>query len=109
MASQPLTADMIAYYKAHADDTLQPNLIAAGVCGLIIAYAAVTARVFARRASGPKFGWDDWLILASLVCRAFRLSKAPSRTCHFGTILTSVGSSFRLWRLNTLQRFDWRW
>ena len=61
------TPQMIAYYKAHADDTLQPNEIATGVCGTVIAYVAVIARVLARRASGSKFGWDDWLIVASLV------------------------------------------
>ena len=66
-AASSFTPQLIAYYKAHANETLQPNEIAAGVCGLVIAYTAVVARVFARRASGTKFGWDDWLIVASLV------------------------------------------
>ena len=73
MAAASFTPQMIAFYKEHANDTLQPNEIATGVCGLVIAYTAVLARVWARRASASKFGWDDWLIAVSLVGLKARL------------------------------------
>ncbi|KAL9046362.1 MAG: hypothetical protein Q9214_000785 [Letrouitia sp. 1 TL-2023] len=61
------TPQQIQWYKEHASDNLQPNLIAAAVCGLVIAYIAVVLRVVARRASAARTGIDDWLIIAALL------------------------------------------
>lgn len=61
------TPQQIQWYKEHASDNLQPNMIAAAVCGLVIAYSAVVLRVVARRASAARTGIDDWLIIAALL------------------------------------------
>ena len=58
----------ILYEKAHASDNLQPNMIAIGVCGVILPYVAVTLRFFLKRKSVASIGKDDWTILAALVC-----------------------------------------
>ena len=62
-----LTPAEIQYYKAHANDTRQPNMIATAVCGLVVAYVGVFLRFMARRKSAAGFGIDDWLIVAALV------------------------------------------
>ena len=64
-----LTPAEIQYYKAHANDTRQPNMIATAVCGLVVAYVAVSLRFIARRKSAAGIGIDDWLIVAALVAQ----------------------------------------
>ena len=70
--SSSLTPAEIQYYKAHANDTRQPNMIATAVCGLIIAYVAVFLRFIARKRSAAGFGIDDWLIVAAVVGQTLR-------------------------------------
>lgn len=63
-----LTPEQISYIQAHTDDTLQPNEIAANVCGYVFAGIAVSLRMIARRVSIAKFGLDDSFIVAAMVC-----------------------------------------
>lgn len=63
-----LTPEQLSYFQAHADDTLQPNEIAANVCGYVFAVIAVSLRIIARKISMAKFGLDDYFIVAAMVC-----------------------------------------
>jgi hypothetical protein len=63
----PLSPEQIRYFTEHASDSLQPNLTASGVAGLVLAYTFVGLRVWARKAGKTPLGHDDWLIIAALV------------------------------------------
>ena len=69
-----LTPEDIASYKAHADQSLQPNMVAVNVSGIVLPYIAVALRFIARRHSVAKVGVDDWLILAALVSLSNRVT-----------------------------------
>lgn len=62
-----VTPEQFEYYMAHKEDDRRPNEIAAGVCGLVLAFAALGARIVARLKSRAKFGTDDWLICIGMV------------------------------------------
>ena len=67
-----LTPAEVGYYKAHASDNRQPNMLAIMICGLILPYIAVAARFIARRSSAASVGKDDWMILLALVSHEIR-------------------------------------
>ncbi|MCJ1460657.1 hypothetical protein MMC28_011039, partial [Mycoblastus sanguinarius] len=78
-----LTPAMIRYYKEHASDNLQPNMIAINVCGTLLPYIAVALRFIARKNSVVTIGVDDWLILAALFpLTGYAISSLLS--VHFG-------------------------
>ncbi|KAI1779529.1 hypothetical protein F4818DRAFT_453587 [Hypoxylon cercidicola] len=62
-----LSPEEIEYFQEHANDNLQPNIIASHVVGLVLAYIFVGLRIWARRARKISLGYDDWLIIAALV------------------------------------------
>ncbi len=57
----------IDYQKNHIDETHVPQLIVAFVVSLFLAYSAIILRLFSRRLSRTPLGWDDWIIVLSLV------------------------------------------
>ena len=62
-----LSPEQVQYYKEHASDTLQPNIIIKSALGLPFAYIFVALRWMARRNARLAYGADDWLILLALV------------------------------------------
>ncbi len=65
--SSSLTPAEIRYYKEHARQSLQPNMIAMNICGIVLPYIAVALRLIARTSSVATIGADDWIIFAALV------------------------------------------
>ena len=57
----------LAYQFAHINDNYQPQLIAATVVCLTVAYVAVGVRFISRRVGRVKFGYDDISIVIALV------------------------------------------
>ena len=66
MASPEIEAKL-QYQREHISDTHVPQLIAAFVCALVIAYTAVILRLLSRYMGRTQLKWDDWLIISSLV------------------------------------------
>lgn len=64
------TPQQVQYYEQHAGDNRQPQMNASNICGLIIAYSAVSLRVLARHQSKAGLGKDDILIFLALVGEA---------------------------------------
>ncbi|KAI0376105.1 hypothetical protein F5Y04DRAFT_267193 [Hypomontagnella monticulosa] len=62
-----LSPEEIQYFQEHANDNLQPNIIASQVIDLVLAYVFVGLRIWARRTRKMSLGHDDWLIIAALV------------------------------------------
>src|SRR4051794_31753448 len=61
-----LSPEKIDYFKEHANDSLQPSIIASNVAGLTLAYIFVGLRIWARKVGKARVGRDDWLIIAAL-------------------------------------------
>jgi hypothetical protein len=61
-----LTPEEVKYYKEHASDSLQANIISSNAAGLALAYIFVGLRIWARKTGKTRFGLDDWLIIAAL-------------------------------------------
>ncbi|KAJ0421460.1 hypothetical protein BJY00DRAFT_300872 [Aspergillus carlsbadensis] len=59
--------DQTSSLDARVDEDHRPNEIAALVCGLFVAIAAIGARIAARRISRVKFGLEDWTIFAAML------------------------------------------
>ena len=57
----------LQYEKSHINDTHVPQLIASFVVSLFLAYSAIVLRLISRRLSRTRLGWDDWIIVLSLV------------------------------------------
>ena len=71
----------VAYQEAHINDTRVPDMLAAFIFSLAIAYVSVGLRYVSRRVKQQQWLMDDWVILGSLVCFAtFRDRR--ERGCH---------------------------
>ena len=64
-----LTPAEIEDQMAHSFDNKAPDIIAADVVCLTVAFIAVALRFQARRVARIRYEADDWLILAGLVRR----------------------------------------
>lgn len=69
--SATLTQAQVQFFESHADDDLQPNLIATIVLCLALPGIAVVLRFLARWRVRAGYKIDDWLILLALVPRCF--------------------------------------
>ena len=73
-----MTPSEILYQKEHILDDRSSDVIGASVTMAILATAAVTLRFLCRKHMRVAISYDDYLMLAALVCKA----QAPSvRIC----------------------------
>lgn len=63
----PISPDQIRYMQEHINDNKQPLFLAVSITTLIVAYIAVSLRIFTRKRAGVLLGADDRWILAALV------------------------------------------
>lgn len=68
MGSPQMPPDVLAYQLAHKDEDRGPTVIIISCLLLALCTIAVCARFVARRVLKVKVGWDDWLVIPSLVC-----------------------------------------
>lgn len=67
MASSSSEIAELQYERNHIDDTHVPQMIVAFVVSLFLAYSAILLRLISRRLSRTQLGWDDRIIVLSLV------------------------------------------
>ena len=67
MATSSSETAQLQYEKSHINDTHVPQLIASFAVSLFLAYSAIVLRLTSRRFSRTQLGWDDWIIILSLV------------------------------------------
>lgn len=62
-------SESISSQQAYDYQDLRPNIYGAYFTNTVLAYLAVGLRLYARKRSAAGFGWDDFLIISSLVRR----------------------------------------
>ena len=67
MASASSENAELQYERNHINDTHVPQLIVSFVVSLFLAYSAILLRLISRRLSRTQLGWDDKIIVLSLV------------------------------------------
>ena len=67
MASSSSENAELQYKRNHIDNKHVPQLTAAFVVSLFLAYSAILLRLISRRLSRTQLGWDDRIIVLSLV------------------------------------------
>jgi len=103
--SASLPPDQLEFYKKHADDNQQANLIATITLCLALPCIAVFLRFIARWRTRAGYKADDWLILLALVRILRPAWKAGKMLCMIDRHTASIGryvhhhwSRYPLWR-----------